>query len=70
MIVDKIKEVLALYRKKFEEMGIPKKKSSHNSFLIIKLPSGKTTSAFTKVMTDKVKSLLNFLKYCVQNNIT
>lgn len=32
MTADKVREVIAIYRKKFEEMEIPKKKGPHNSF--------------------------------------
>ena len=32
MTADKVRETLAIYRKKFEEMGIPKSQSPHSSF--------------------------------------
>jgi len=31
MTADKVKEVLTIYRKKFEEIGLPKKRFPHNS---------------------------------------
>jgi len=31
MTADKVREVIAIYRKKLEEMGIPKKQFPHNS---------------------------------------
>ena len=32
MTADKVREVLVIYKKKFEEMGIPKDKCPHGSF--------------------------------------
>ena len=32
MTADKVRKVLAIYSKKFEEMSIPKKESSHSLF--------------------------------------
>jgi hypothetical protein len=32
MTADKVREVIAVYRRKFEEMGVPKRKAPHDSF--------------------------------------
>jgi hypothetical protein len=51
MTANKVREVIALYRKKLEEMEIPKNKSSHSSFPV----SDKDFLAHCRGMLDEME---------------